>query len=211
MKTKSFILSCCLVFCLLTAYGKMEFHIEIQNTGVDSTLSNNMYVHITNGNVMTVTGQMHIVEIYGTYDGPADSVHWYYNGYIAGITFGSQTIDFDQPGVYTAIGYYAGIWNSQENIVLAVQNPTGIAEQAASAFSVIQDASQHQLIISGMERGKKITVEIISLSGMVVKSEAVQGNTPVVYISSSGISNGIYFVNILSEDKKYSKKILLNE
>lgn len=54
-------------------------------------------------------------------------------------------------------------------------------------------------------------VEIYSLNGILLKSENYYSNIKNVKLSLHGVNPGIYFCRIISNDRQFTQKIIINE
>ena len=140
----------------------------------------------------------------------ATEITWNFGDGSADVTGNVVSHTYDMPGLYTVTasatnGACAAV--NQQTIAITA-NTTSINQVISETVNIYPNPANNFFTIT-LNKEAKAVVEITDLAGKLIRTENINGQMPNV-ISTSELSNGIYLLNISSNDKTETIKLSVN-
>lgn len=140
----------------------------------------------------------------------ATEITWNFGDGSAEVTGNVVSHTYDMPGLYTVTasatnGACAAV--NQQTIAITA-NTTSINQVISETVNIYPNPANNFFTIT-LNKEVKAVVEITDLAGKLIRTENINGQMPNV-IYTSELSNGIYLLNISSNDKTETIKLSVN-
>ncbi|MCV9934133.1 T9SS type A sorting domain-containing protein [Flavobacterium sp. LS1R47] len=105
-----------------------------------------------------------------------------------------------------------GTYNDRFNITFIDEKKLNTKDLTKSKFTIIQNNTDEKLTISNTDQIEIKSVVVYDMLGRIILSKEILGNNQYYYFSTSGLSSGIYIVELLTVDalKTIQKVIISN-
>jgi hypothetical protein len=105
-----------------------------------------------------------------------------------------------------------GTYNDRFNITFIDEKKLNTKDLTKSKFTIIQNNTDEKLTISNTDQIEIKSVVVYDMLGRIILSKEILGNNQYYYFSTSGLSSGIYIVELLTIDalKTIQKVIISN-
>ncbi len=135
-----------------------------------------------------------------------DTIQWYLNG-VAIPSANSQQYNVTQNGIYTVV--YTNRFNCSKTSNSITINNVGVNE-IANEFGVMvyPNPVSDELTVSGFQFTVNDEIKIVDVVGKNIYSEKIKILTSYLKLQTSHLEDGVYFLEIISSNKKSVSKII---
>ena len=119
---------------------------------------------------------------------------------------------YDIKNSFFSITLPPGINKTRFEITFKNDNSTlGLNDEVMASFEVFQNNDNQELTIFNALQKELYAVELYDVTGKLVINKTNLGSSEHLQISTSGLSNGVYFVKLLTQDNvSVAKKIAIS-
>lgn len=190
-------------------YTFVEFKPSFESTSEDTAFVFDGALGEANTNSFRTIYDYPKSEIVGYFFDLYREDNWSYNAsYVASTNTRYAAYTGDDEWRNSRLDSYS-TWGFRFEYYMNATSSVGVEEETANDIMVYPNPAKDQVVISGWSEGTAANIEIVNLDGKLVYQQQSVKHTLILNPRRLGLSKGVYFVSISTENGSETKKLLV--